>query len=174
MIVCLTKLCRKSATKEENRKSKVSSIISKFEFLWQLPYIQLIRHIMLWNELRKAILKRESIHKLCNIKGISLLTIIRTQKLVNLEQSWHVSKIQQELEKTVLSEKAIVFILKQWKEKHGETIFDGSLENELEEIIEDSKRKSNDAVILIDSKIQTFRIYQTFGDEIPSFKYPAG
>jgi hypothetical protein len=84
------------------------------------------------------------------------------------------NEIRKALDKTVLSKKAIIFILKQWKEKHGETIFDGSLENELEEIIEDSKRKSNDAVILIDSKIQTFRIYQTFGDEIPSFKYPAG
>ena len=111
MIVCLTKLFRKSANKEENRKSKISTILSKFEFLWQLPYIQLIRHFILWNDLRKAVLKKQKICKLCNVKGMALLHIVRTTKLANL-QSWHVNEIRQELEKTALSKKAIIFILK--------------------------------------------------------------
>ena len=123
---------------------------------------------MLWNELRKAVLKKQKIYKNCQIKGMPLLTIIRTAKLVNLQQSWDVNEIRKELEKTVLSKKAISFILKQWKEKHGEVVFEGSVANELELLIEDTKNKANDAVMTIDSKIQTFRIYQTFGFEIPS------
>ena len=111
MIVCLTQLCRKSANKEDNSKTKISKILSKFEFLWQLPYIQLIRHFMLWNELKKAVLKKERIYKFCNVKGMALLHIVRTTKLANL-QSWHVNEIRQELEKTALSEKAIIFIIK--------------------------------------------------------------
>ena len=79
------------------------------------------------------------------------------------------NEIRQELEKTVLSKKAIKYILKQWEEKHGETIFEGSVLNELEQLFEDKKEKAKDAVMMIDSKIQTFKMYQTFGDRIPSF-----
>ena len=165
MIVHLLKLCQKGSTEEENGKS----MTSKFEFLWQLPYIQLIRHFILWNDLRNAVLEKQRIYKLYNIKGIPLLNIIRTPKLVNLQQSWDVNKIQQELEKSVLSKKGIIFILKQWKEKHGETIFEGSVAKELEHLIEDTKNKAKYAVMMSDSKIQTFRIYQTFGHDIPSF-----
>ena len=111
MIVCLTQLCRKSANKEDNRKTKISTILSKFEFLWQLPYIQLIRHFILWNDLRKAVLKKQKIYKLCNVKGMALLRIIRTTKLATF-QSWHINDIRQELEKTALSKKAVIFILK--------------------------------------------------------------
>ena len=110
MCVCLTKLCRKSATKENNGKSVCSSILSKFEFLWQLPYVQLIRHFILWNELRKTVLKKEKVYNLCNVKGMALSTIIRTTKFAK-RQSWHVNDIRQELKKTVLSKKAIIFIL---------------------------------------------------------------
>jgi hypothetical protein len=111
MIVCLTQLCSKSANKEDNRKTKISKILSKFEFLWQLPYIQLIRHFILWNDLRKAVLKKQKIYKICNVKGIALLRIIRTTKLATF-QSWHINEIRQELEKTALSKKAIIFIIK--------------------------------------------------------------
>jgi hypothetical protein len=127
----------------------------------------MIRHVMLWNQLRKAVLKKQRINKLCNIKGMPILNIIRTTKLVNLQQSWDVNKIRQELEKSVLSKKGILFILKQWKEKHGENIFEGSAAYELELLIEDTKKKAKDSVMMIDSKIQTFRLYQTFGYDIP-------
>ena len=59
--------------------------------------------------------------------------------------------------------------LKEWKETHGKTIFEGSVAKELDELIKDSKKKAKDAVMMIDSKIQTFRMYQTFGFDIPSF-----
>ena len=85
MIVCLTQLCRKSANKEDNRKTKIFKILSKFEFLWQLPYIQFIRHFILWNDLRKAVLKKQKIFKICNVKGMALLHIVRTTKLVKCE-----------------------------------------------------------------------------------------
>jgi hypothetical protein len=125
---------------------------------------------MLWNELRKAVLKKQTISKHWNPEGMPLLTIIRTTKLVN-SQFWHMNEIRQALEKTVLSRKSIIFILKQWEKKHGETIFEGSVANELELLFEDSKKKAKDAEMMIDSKIQTFKMYQTFGDRIPSFLY---
>ena len=123
---------------------------------------------MLWNELRKAVLKKPKIYKHWNPEGMPLLTIIRATKLVN-SQSWHMNEIRQTLDKTVLSKKAIIFILKQWKKKHGETIFEGSVANELEQLFEESKKKAKDAVMMIDSNIQSFRMYQTFGDKILSF-----
>ena len=169
MIVHLLKLCQKGPIEEENGKSVFSSMISKFDFLWQLPYIQLIRHFILWNDLRKAVLEKQRIYKLCNIKGIPLLNIIRTPKLVNIQQSWHANEIRKELDKTVLSKKAIKYILQQWKGKHGETIFEGSVVHELEQIFEDKKERAKYSVMMIDSKIQTFKMYQTFGDRIPSF-----
>ena len=57
--------------------------------------------------MRNAVLEKQRIYKLYNIKGIPLLNTIRTPKLVNFQQSWHANEIQKELEKTVLSKKAI-------------------------------------------------------------------
>ena len=114
LIVCLTNLCKKCATNKGKGKSVFSAILSKdfYDFLWQIPYVQLIRHFILWNELRKAVLEKQRIDKFCTIKGMPLLAIIRSTQLGNLQQSCNINDIQQELEKTVLSKKAILFILK--------------------------------------------------------------
>ena len=101
--ICCCCCCCCCRSKEQNEKSVLSSILSRLEFLWQLPFIQMIRHVMLWNQLRKAVLKKQKICKLCQIKGMPLLTIIRTAKIFNLQQTWNVNEIRKELEKTVLS-----------------------------------------------------------------------
>ena len=104
MIVCCCWCCWRCCCrkKEPNGNSACCSILSRMEFLWQLPYFQLVRHFMLWNELRKAVLKKQKIYRHWNPEGMPLLTIIRTTELVN-SQSWHMNEIRKALDKTVLA-----------------------------------------------------------------------
>ena len=88
------------------------------------------------------------------------------QKL-NVHQIWNLGNVHSELSKTDLSNEATKYLVDHWKIRHGEKDFEGSASKELENLYVESMNLVKHAIMITESKIQTFRLYQLIGDIMP-------
>ena len=149
-------------TPEGHRKGNViESCFAKWNFLWQIPFVQLARHFILWMEFKSTVLKEY------RIKKISAIDDVEFSSQLKMKQQWYVEVVQEELKKTDMSNEAINFWVDKWKSRHGENCFEGSAYNEIKNLRQESIDLEEQNCLMMYSKIHGFRMYQIFGQSIP-------
>ena len=74
-----------------------NSSSSRWEFLWQVPGVQLIKHFHLWTKLRETLNEKE------NFSNIDFIDQMKNSNLDDIQQ-WEISDIEQSLQESVQSQ----------------------------------------------------------------------
>ena len=70
---------------------------SRWEFLWQAPGVQLIKHFQLWKKLRQTLNEKD------NFSNVDVSDQMKNSNLDNIQQ-WEISDIEQHLQESLQSQ----------------------------------------------------------------------
>ena len=70
---------------------------SRWEFLWQAPGVQLIKHFQLWKKLRQTLNEKD------NFSNVDVSDQMKNSNLDNVQQ-WEISDIEQHLQESLQSQ----------------------------------------------------------------------